>query len=201
MMVKRSWHLPVIALTAVTAIALAAGLWWRLHSVQSANPYEHLGGDFTLASAEGPVSLSDYQGRAVMLFFGYTTCPDVCPMDLAKIGAVISQLPEKEAQQVAGLFVSVDTERDSPQRVAEYAAFFHPQITGVSGSAEAVDTVARLYYVMHQRVDDAGSALGYTIDHSATTYLIGPGGKVRQLLKHDTSVDEMTEAVRTVLAG
>ncbi len=201
MMVKKSWHLPVMALTAVTAIALAAGLWWRLHSVQSGNPYEHLGGDFTLASAEGPVSLSDYQGRAVMLFFGYTSCPDVCPMDLAKIGAVISQLPAKEAQQVAGLFVSVDTERDSPQRTAEYAAFFHPQITGVSGSAEAVDAVARLYYVVHQRVEDAGSALGYTIDHSATTYLIGPGGKVRQLLKHDASVDEMTEAVRTVLAG
>ncbi|MDP6552539.1 MAG: SCO family protein [Arenicellales bacterium] len=198
---KKSWHVPAIALTAATAIGLGAGLWWHEHSVQSANPYEHLGGDFTLTSAKGPVSLSDYRGRVVMLFFGYTTCPDVCPMDLAKISAVISQLPEREAQQVAGLFVSVDSERDTPQRAAEYAAFFHPQITGVSGSAEAVDAVARQYYVLHQKVEDAGSALGYTIDHSATTYLIGPGGKVRQLLPHDASVEEMAEAVDAVLAG
>ena len=96
---------------------------------------------------------------------------------------------------------SVDSERDTPQRAAEYAAFFHPQITGVSGSAEAVDAVARQYYVLHQKVEDAGSALGYTIDHSATTYLIGPGGKVRQLLPHDASVEEMAEAVDAVLAG
>ena len=123
----KSWYVPVLALTAATAVGLGAGLWWHHRGVQSANPYEHLGGDFTLASAGGPVSLEDYRGRAVMLFFGYTTCPDVCPMDLAKISAVINQLPEKDAQQVAGLFVSVDTERDTPQRTAEYATFFHPQ--------------------------------------------------------------------------
>ena len=197
----KSWYVPVLALTAATAVGLGAGLWWHHRGVQSANPYEHLGGDFTLASAGGPVSLADYRGRAVMLFFGYTTCPDVCPMDLAKISAVISQLPEEEAQKVTGLFVSVDTERDTPQRTAEYAAFFHPQITGVSGSAQAVDAVAKQYYVLYQKVEDAGSALGYTVDHSATTYLIGPKGKVRNLLKHDATVAEMTEAVRKVLAG
>ena len=87
----KSWYVPVLALTAATAVGLGAGLWWHHRGVQSANPYEHLGGDFTLASGVGPVSLEDYRGRAVMLFFGYTTCPDVCPMDLAKISAVINQ--------------------------------------------------------------------------------------------------------------
>ena len=200
-MLKKSWQFPAMVLSVVTVIAFGAGLWWHQRSVQSVNPYEHLGGDFKLASAHGPVSLSDFRGRAVMLFFGYTTCPDVCPMDLAKISAVISQLPEEEAKKVTGLFVSVDTERDTPQRTAEYAAFFHPQITGVSGSAQAVDAVAKQYYVLYQKVEDAGSALGYTVDHSATTYLIGPKGKVRNLLKHDATVAEMTEAVRKVLAG
>jgi len=147
------------------------------------------------------VSLSDFRGQAVMLFFGYTTCPDVCPMDLAKISAVINRFSDANPQQVAGLFVSVDTERDTPERTTEYAAFFHPRITGVSGSAQAVDTVAKQYYVLYQKVEDPGSALGYTVDHSATTYLIGPKGKVRQLLKHDSTVDEMTDAVRAVLAG
>lgn len=196
-----SWRMPVLVLLLTTGVGLGAGVWWHQYRAQTASPYAHLGGDFTLASADGPVSLSDFRGQAVMLFFGYTTCPDVCPMDLAKISAVINRFTDAKSQPVAGLFVSVDTERDTPQRTAEYAAFFHPQITGVSGSAQAVDAVAKQYYVLYQKVEDAGSALGYTVDHSATTYLIGPKGKVRNLLKHDATVAEMTEAVRKVLAG
>ena len=197
----KSWRMPVLALLVATGVGLGAGVWWHQHRAQSSNPYAHIGGDFTLSSADGSVSLSDFRGQAVMLFFGYTTCPDVCPIDLAKISAVINRFSDANPQPVAGLFVSVDTERDTPERTAEYAAFFHPRITGVSGSVQAVDAVAKQYYVLYQKVEDPGSALGYTVDHSATTYLIGPKGKVRQLLKHDSTVDEMTDAVRAVLAG
>ena len=124
-----------------------------------------------------------------------------CNTGAHDIGARLLRICSISCIALRVLFVSVDTERDTPERATGYAAFFHPRITGVSGSAQAVDAVAKQYYVLYQKVEDPGSALGYTVDHSATTYLIGPKGNVRQLLKHDSTVDEMTDAVRTVLAG
>jgi len=201
MTTKNPWRLPLIALLCATMLGLGAGVWLQQRSAESVNPYEKLGGDFTLTSAQGPVSLSDYRGKAVMLFFGYTLCPDVCPTDLARMSAVFDQLSDSEAQRVVGIFVSVDTDRDTPERVTEYAAFFHKQIIGLSGSAEAVAAVAKQYYVLYQRVDAEDSALSYTMDHSATTYLIGPKGKVRDLIQHGAGAQEMAQAVRAVLAG
>ena len=201
MTTTKPWRLPLLVLLCTTAIALGAGVWLQQRDSQAVNPYEKLGGDFTLASAHGPVSLSDYRGKVVMLFFGYTLCPDVCPTDLARMSTVFEQLSDAEAQRVVGMFVSVDTDRDTPERATKYAAFFHKQIMGLSGSAEAVAAVAKQYYVLYQRVDTEDSALGYTLDHSATTYLIGPQGKVRNLVQHGAGAQEMAEAVRTVLAG
>ncbi len=200
MTTTKPWRLPLLVLLCTTAIALGAGVWLQQRDSQAVNPYEKLGGDFTLASAHGPVSLSDYRGKVVMLFFGYTLCPDVCPTDLARMSTVFEQLSDAEAQRVVGMFVSVDTDRDTPERATKYAAFFHKQIMGLSGSAEAVAAVAKQYYVLYQRVDTEDSALGYTLDHSATTYLIGPQGKVRNLVQHGAGAQEMAEAVRTVLA-
>ncbi len=201
MTTNNPWRLPLIALLCATMLGLGAGVWLQQRSAEPVNPYEKLGGDFTLTSAQGPVSLSDYRGKAVMLFFGYTLCPDVCPTDLARMSAVFDQLSDSEAQRVVGIFVSVDTDRDTPERVTEYAAFFHNQIIGLSGSAEAVAAVAKQYYVLYQRVDAEDSALSYTMDHSATTYLIGPKGKVRDLIQHGAGAQEMAQAVRAVLAG
>ena len=200
MTTTKPWRLPLLVLLCTTAIALGAGVWLQQRDSQAVNPYEKLGGDFTLASAHGPVSLSDYRGKVVMLFFGYTLCPDVCPTDLARMSTVFEQLSDAEAQRVVGMFVSVDTDRDTPERATKYAAFFHKQIMGLSGSAEAVAAVAKQYYMLYQRVDAEDSALGYTLDHSATTYLIGPQGKVRNLVQHGAGAQEMAEAVRTVLA-
>ena len=201
MITTKTWRLPLLVLLCVTAIGLGAGVWLQQRGSKVVNPYEKLGGDFTLASAHGPVSLSDYRNKVVMLFFGYTSCPDVCPTDLARMSAVFDQLSDAETKRVVGMFVSVDTDRDTPEHATKYAAFFHKRIMGLSGSAEAVAAVAKQYYVLYQRVDTEDSALGYTLDHSATTYLIGPQGKVRDLVRHRVEAQEMVEAVRTVLAG
>ena len=201
MITTKTWRLPLLVLLCATAIGLGAGVWLQQRGSKVVNPYEKLGGDFTLASAHGPVSLSDYRNKVVMLFFGYTSCPDVCPTDLARMSAVFDQLSDAETKRVVGMFVSVDTDRDTPEHDTKYAAFFHKRIMGLSGSAEAVAAVAKQYYVLYQRVDTEDSALGYTLDHSATTYLIGPQGKVRDLVRHRIEAQEMVEAVRTVLAG
>jgi protein SCO1/2 len=186
-------------LLALTALAIGAGVWWHQHRSEAPNPYAHIGGDFTLYSDAGPVSLRDFQGRVVMLYFGFTSCPDVCPTDLARMSAVMRGLSETEAAKVAGVFVSVDPERDTPKKTAEYARFFNPAITGLSGTVDQIQAIAKRYYIVYSKVENAGSALGYTIDHTATTYLIDAKGVVRDRLQHDASVDSVRRAVRNLI--
>ena len=193
-----SWRTTLMGVAVV--VSVLGGLMLQQRFDSPPNPYAQLGGDFTLMSASGPVSLSDYRGKVVMLFFGFTACPDVCPTDLSRMSAVFNALTPGEVEKVAGLFVSVDPERDTPIRVSEYAAFFDKRITGVTGSPDEVAAVARQFYVLYNKVDQPNSAIGYTIDHSASTYLIDKKGKVIQLIKHDESVQTMVQAVRDVLA-
>ena len=199
-MIKSRDFRVILVLGMLTVSSIVGGFWLQQRFGSPPNPYAQLGGDFTLMSASGPVSLSDYRGKVVMLFFGFTSCPDVCPTDLSRMSAVFNALNSGEVEKVAGLFVSVDPERDTPIQVSEYAAFFDKRITGVTGSPDEVAAVARQFYVLYNRVDIPDSAMGYTIDHSASTYLIDKKGKVIQLIKHDESVQTMVQAVRDVLA-
>ena len=136
------------------------------------------GGDFTLDSVAGPVRLADLRGRVVLIYFGYTACPDICPTNLAFIAAALRELSAVELERVRVLFISVDPERDNPQRLAQYAAYFHPSILGVTGSPEQVARVAALYGAAYRRAESSGSAMGYLVDHSAYTYVVDPSGKL-----------------------
>ena len=154
-----------------------------------------VGGDFTLQSSDGPILLSDYRGKAVVLYFGYTFCPDVCPTSLSLIAQAFSALTPEELGHVKGLFVSVDPERDTVDALKTYAIFFHPNIVGVSGTPEQVATVARNYgvYYMKQKPDSYDL---YSVDHSAFTYIIGTDGKVAATLPHGTSASEIIKTIR-----
>lgn len=193
------WKTPLLALVILAVVGIGGGAWLQQRQAEDKNPYAGIGGNFTLSSAQGPISLSDFSGKVVMLFFGFTSCPDICPTDLARMNMVIKGLSPAESAKVAGLFVSVDPERDSPQRASEYAQFFNRQITGLSGSVDEIAAVAKQYLVIYAKVEDPGSALGYTVDHSATTYLIDRDGVIRDRIQHDASADEMREAIRNLL--
>lgn len=156
------------------------------------------GGDFTLESAKGEVSLSDYRGKVVLLYFGYTWCPDVCPTSLSMLAQALTQMGEAELEQVQGLFVSVDPARDTPERLAEYTDYFHPKIIGATGSKEEVAEVAEQYGVAYRKVE-SDSATGYLVDHSSFTYVIGRDGELVTRLGHGTPPGEILKAVRTLL--
>ena len=134
------------------------------------------GGDFTLTSDQGPVNLSDHRGKVVLLFFGYTSCPDICPLSLARIGACLSSLEAKQAEQVSAMFITLDPERDTPQRMSRYAGFFHPGIVGLTGDAEAIEDVTGRYGIGYERSLAPESALGYSISHPDTILLIDAEG-------------------------
>ncbi|MBV2121144.1 MAG: SCO family protein [Candidatus Thiodiazotropha sp. (ex Ctena orbiculata)] len=161
---------------------------------------EQLGGDFTLQSSQGEFSLEQLRGKVVVLFFGYTKCPDVCPSSLALLSQALNELSEEELQQVRGVFISVDPKRDTFQTLDDYVSYFHPNLIGVTGSESEVAKVAKLYGAQYVEVKLEASAFAYAVDHSATTYLISPQGELRFLLPHQTPSVMMLEAIRYLLA-
>ncbi len=158
-----------------------------------------LGGDFTLQSARGPVSLVDFRGQIVPIYFGYTYCPDACPMSLAKLGMAMRRLTPEEREQIQPIFISIDPERDTPQRLAEYVTHFDARMLGLSGSAEAVAAVARRYgvYYKAQKADAADDA--YLVDHTSRTFVVDRNGELLPPLAHATPIDEVAQALRDAL--
>lgn len=159
------------------------------------------GGDFTLEAASGPVDLASLRGQVVLIYFGYTLCPDICPTNLAMIATALKALTPEEQARVRGLFVSVDPERDDPQRLALYAAYFHPNILGVTGTPDQVAKAAQLYGVVFRRVDQGDSSLGYLVDHSADTYVVDPEGRWVHTFPHATPATEILAYIRGLLAA
>lgn len=154
-----------------------------------------LGGDFTLQSAGGPVSLKDYRGKVVLLTFGYTFCPDVCPTSLATLAAGLKLLTPEESGRVAAVFASVDPERDTPARLKEYVAFFHPALIGVSGTPQALAAVAKQYGAYYAK-QNTGQAGGYVMDHTADTYVIAPDGRLMGRIPHAALPAEVASEIR-----
>jgi len=182
--------------------AILGGLWL---AATTDTPTERpagpagLGGDFTLMGDRGPVSLHDFKGKVVLVSYGYTSCPDVCPLTLSIITSVLKELSPAELAQVQAMFVSLDPERDTPARVAEYARHFHPNILGLSGTPEEIAEVAKQYLVIYRKVDMPDSALGYALDHSARMYVLDRDGNYADSATHLSSPQELLAKIRAAL--
>jgi protein SCO1/2 len=159
------------------------------------------GGDFVLQSWQGPVALGDLRGKVVALYFGYTHCPDVCPVGLSYLSGALKQLGAEEVGQVQALFISVDPARDTPEYLKDYVEYFHPAVLGVTGSDEALTRVANLYGAAYYRVEPEGSAVDYAVDHSANIYLIDKQGVLRQTLAHGASSNDILKGLRELIAS
>ncbi len=153
--------------------------------------------DFTLTSADGPVRLADLRGKAVVLFFGYTLCPDVCPTTMARLGHAM-ELLGKDAERVQVVMVSVDPERDTPERLAQYARAFHPSFLGVTGTPEEIAAVAAAYGIYYAKAEGS-AATGYVVDHTATTTVLDRAGGVRLLWPYDVPAEGLADDLKVVL--
>ena len=184
----------LILLLASTAIGLA--LFWQPGQPAAPGVADGpAGGDFVLQSADGPLDTRSLRGKVVLIYFGYTYCPDICPTTLVAIGEALKALAPAELAQVRTVFVSVDPDRDTPQRLKDYAVFFHPSMVGVTGSNEDIAKVARLYGAIYAR-QDVGSSAGYVVDHSAWTYLVSPDGRLVGRIAHGTPPEQMLAEIR-----
>jgi protein SCO1/2 len=158
-----------------------------------------LGGPFTLTDQDGrQVSDKQFEGRYRLIYFGFTYCPDVCPVDLQHIGQALRQLEKSDpalAARVQPIFISVDPARDAPPVLKQYVAAFHPRLIGLTGSEQQVAAVARNHGIFYQKGERMG-ADGYMVDHSRLALLFGPKGEPIAIVPHDKGVEAIAEELK-----
>ncbi|RRJ83679.1 SCO family protein [Aestuariirhabdus litorea] len=180
----------------VALVASAAGFQYHRYQQLSTATEQPTAPAFTLNSAQGPLSLAQLSGQGVVLYFGYTSCPDVCPVDLGVLGSALKQLSPAEQEQVQPLFITLDPERDSLQRMADYAAFFHPSLLPLHGSLEQISAVARSYGVIFEKTRYSNDPSLYWVSHSANFFLINPQGLLVKVLPRETPAGELSQQIR-----
>lgn len=158
---------------------------------------EPVGGSFALTDHAGRArSDADFRGRLMLVYFGFTYCPDICPTDLVEIGRALDQLGAA-GEVVQPLFVTLDPERDTPAHLAEYLPLFHPRLVGLTGSNEAVRHVAEAYKVYYRKVETGPG--DYTVDHSAYIYLLDVQGRYLGFFPPNTPAERMVTIIRSHL--
>lgn len=175
-----------------------------------ADPTDRPESTFAESRANGRYLLMDVNGRAVtnadfpgqfqLISFGYTYCPDICPTTLAEQAAIMQRLGAR-AEQIQPIFITVDPERDTPEKLRTYSAYFDPRLIALSGSPELIRGVARNFGVRYKKVFDPGArADRYPVDHSAGMYLLGPDGSYIGKFGFGTKIDTIVERLEALLA-
>ncbi len=159
----------------------------------------HVGGPFALIDQDGkPRTDADFRGKLMLVFFGYTTCPDICPTELMEIGLAVDKLGAA-GDDVQPLFISVDPDRDTPDVLAAYVAQFHPRLIGLTGTPGQIRAVADSYKAYYAKYFPNDGAV-YLIDHTGLVYLMGRSGEYLGFFPPGTSADRMVEIIRQHLA-
>jgi protein SCO1/2 len=174
-------------------LCLSMLLW--VHTINA-----QVGGEFTLVDhTKKPFSLSDARGKVVIIFFGYTSCPDICPTELSNIARLLNALGDS-ASNVVPLFITLDPERDSPEKLAQYVPWFHPALIGLSGTVKQIRSLSKQYAVQFRLQKKAPDDLNYSLDHSTGLYLINKTGQLSQIIPYGLTLAHSLKSVKALLA-
>jgi protein SCO1/2 len=194
----------VVAELAAIAIVLAVVGWyvWQSRAAPSLNgtlldPPQEIPAIQLTGSDGQPHALTDFQGKVTVVFFGYTHCPDVCPMTLSTMARARTML-SNQADRVQLVFVSVDPERDSPERLASYLAKYDPTFVGLTGDEDRIRGLATVFGVYYAKVEST-SALGYLVEHSSSSFVLDTQGKLRAILPFGLTPEQMASDLRALL--
>lgn len=198
-----------------TALGLVVGLLLSINLMASMPILKGIGGDFSLQSSLGKqVSLSDYRGQVVLMFFGYTNCADICPTTMAHMSQLMDRLTPEQAQQVQVLFVSIDGDNDTPDHLNNYLAYFNPTFVGLVDERHKIDAVAAQYHAQYEKLAEGlvttvykkltltgepTEQRGYLYSHTAKIYVMGTQGRVRGYFYMGTPHDEMHTQIKLLL--
>lgn len=159
-----------------------------------------VGGPFSLVDQTGkPVTDKDFRGRYMLVFFGYTSCPDICPAGLQVMSAALEKLGHR-ADDVVPIMITLDPDHDTPQKLASYVKSFSPRLIGLTGSDSEIAAAAKSYRVYYQKVPDEQDPKQYSIDHSAIFYLMGKDGKLLAPIPHTNDVNQLASAIEKAIS-
>lgn len=157
-----------------------------------------LGGEFTLTDHTGKtVTDRSWPDQFLLIYFGFTHCPDVCPLGLSIMTEAMRALPESEQSKIQPLLITVDPERDTAKALANYVTLFHPRLVGLTGTSQQIDAVKQAYRVYAEK---QGDGKDYMVNHSSFTYLMRPNGQLAHVFPHNTPPEEMTKQLAKTLA-
>lgn len=203
----KRYHLFAIlgALIVVLAIAFAGRMGLFSTAGEPGRPgagMPTIGGPFTLVDHNGKaVTDQSFRGQYMLIYFGYTFCPDVCPTSLSAMASALEIVPKEVEAKITPVFITVDPERDTGEILKSYVANFHPRMVGLTGSEEQVKDAAKKFRVYFQKADQ-GKDSPYLMDHSSIVYLMGPDGRFVTHFSHTTTPEQMAEGiVKAVKAG
>jgi protein SCO1 len=178
-------------------VAAVIGWWIRppeLHGVALQSP--RVADDFTLMTSKGEAkSLSDFRGQYVVLYFGYTFCPDVCPTTMNDLKQMAAALGEERMEDVQVILISVDPERDTPEQLATYTEYFHPSFMGMTGTVAEIQAVASQFGIFFERQPGSDNT-AYLVDHTSAVTVIDPDGYVRIIFTYGVTGEEMATDIR-----
>lgn len=194
-------RLSIIMLPAIALFCLFAMTAAQAHSGHGAHESDEMevkGGDFTLMSANGPVSLNDFRGKVVVIYFGYTHCTDICLLTLGKLASVLRSMKPEEVARIQPIFITVDPARDDAKQMATFSESFHSRLIGLTGSEAEIKAVAKSYGI-HSEKGPVNAAGGYDMGHPSAIYFVGRDGKLLGTLPHKSSTTRITDALRSAL--
>jgi protein SCO1/2 len=187
----RNRSLTIVLAAAALFGALAAVVYLGRSGAPSGTGTALIGGPFSLTDHTGKaVTEKDFRNRKTLVFFGFTSCPDICPSGLQVMAAALDKLGPK-ADQLVPLFVTVDPERDTAEKLAQYVKSFHPKLIGLTGTEEQVKAVAKAYRVYFKKIPDEKTPGAYTVDHSAFFYLMDENGGYVRHFSHSVDPDTL----------
>ena len=189
-----TWRSSLLALLALVLGCAPEAPKFRSTDITGAD----FGRELALTGHDGkPRVLADFRGKAVVVFFGFTHCPDICPTTLADAAQAMKALG-KDAERVQVLFVTVDPERDTPELLARYVPAFDARFLGLTGDAAAVQKAAKEFKVYYEK--RPGKTPGeYSVDHSAQSFVLDPQGRLRLFVRHDRIAQDLAEDLRTLI--
>ncbi|MGE4280293.1 MAG: SCO family protein [Magnetospirillum sp.] len=190
-MKKKSSALALAAILVVIGIAVGARLL-----VWSGGEHATIGGPFTLTDHNGrTVTEKTYAGRWMLIYFGYTYCPDVCPTALGVMSVALDGLSPEERAKLVPIFITVDPDRDRPEVMKDYVTAFAPDLIGLVGTAEQTNAAKKAFKVYAEKAK-GGDPENYTVDHSSILYLMGPDGKFVQHFPHGTTAQDLLAGLK-----
>jgi cytochrome oxidase Cu insertion factor (SCO1/SenC/PrrC family) len=199
------WLPAAVAAMALAVVAAVLGVRFLVPAEQAATAQKGevlIGGPFELTDHTGRrVSDQDFRGRFMLVYFGYTSCPDMCPLGLQTVSQALDELPPELQDKVVPLFMTVDPARDTAEVLRDYLQPFHPRLVGLTGSEAEVADALRAYRVYARKADATASDGSYLVDHSTFTYLMDEDGKYLSHFGHGTTSDEMAKRLGELLAA